>query len=74
MSDNQHELSTDHQIEREGVAWKDSSASEDFVPHIPREEFDTRIATAKKTMALHGIDAMVLFSYDNKYYYGGYRE
>lgn len=74
MSEKKQTLSTDHQIEREGVVWTDSAESEDFVPHIPREEFDLRIETAKRTMARHGIDAMVLFSYDNKYYYGGYRE
>ncbi len=62
MSEKKNKLSVDNQIEREGVLWTDSAASEDFVPHIPREEFDLRIATAKKTMALHGVDTMVLSS------------
>jgi len=67
-------ISEDHSMVQEGVAWKDSVAAEDFYPHIPKEEFEYRIANAKKMLAKHGIDAMILFSYDNKYYYGGYRE
>ena len=67
-------LSKDHQMEREGVTWSDSAATEDFSPHLPKEEFDRRTAAAKRMLAKHGLDAMILFSYDNKYYYGGYRE
>jgi hypothetical protein len=66
--------SRDHVLEQKGIQWKDSTAEEDFVPHIPREDFDGRIARARDLLAKHGIDAMALFSYDNKYYYGGYRE
>jgi hypothetical protein len=40
--------SKDHQLLQEGMSWKDSMEEEDFNPHIPREEFDLRIANAKK--------------------------
>ena len=68
------EGSRDHQLLQKGMTWQDSMDEEDFIPHIPKNEFDLRIATAKKSLEKHGVDAMVLFSYDNKYYYGGYRE
>ncbi len=47
---------------------------EDFSPHIPRVEFDARILRARQLLEKYETDAMILFSYDNKYYYGGYRE
>lgn len=65
---------TDHNYQQKGASWVESSAQEDFYPHIPKNEFDERIAKAKQLLAKHGIDAMILFSVDNKYYYGGYRE
>ncbi len=67
-------LSKDHAMEREGVAWEDSVAEEDFSPYMPREEFEFRIQRAKALLARHGIDAMVLFAYGNKQYYGGFLE
>jgi len=33
-----------------------------------------QIAKAKETLAKHGMDAMILFAEENKYYYGGYRD
>jgi hypothetical protein len=36
--DNERSLSTDHVMEREGVAWEDSVAEEDFSPYMPEEE------------------------------------
>jgi len=73
QKDTEH-LSKDHWIEQEGVVWKQSDTNEDFSPHIPKEEFDLRIAKAKTLLAKHGIDAMILFAEENKYYYGGYRD
>ena len=67
-------LSEDHAMEREGVAWEDSVAEEDFSPYMPREEFEFRIQRAKSLLAQRGIDAMVLFAYGNKQYYGGFLE
>ncbi len=67
-------LSKDHWIEQEGVQWEQSESEEDFSPHIPQSDFNLRIEKAKQTMAKHGIDAMVLFAEENKYYYGGYRD
>lgn len=61
-------LSKDHAMEREGVAWEDSVAEEDFSPYMPREEFEFRVQRAKALLARHGIDAMVLFAYGNKQY------
>lgn len=76
MSENRQQKtkaqSTDYAVEKAGISWE--NAADEFQPHIPKEEFDGRIAKAKQLLAKHGIDAMVLFSYDNKYYYGGYRE
>jgi len=63
-----------HELQQKGVKWANSEATDDFCPHIPKYEFDNRIAKAKQLLSKHGLDAMVLFSYDNKYYYGGYRE
>jgi Xaa-Pro aminopeptidase len=51
-----------------------SKLAEDFSPHIPREEFDVRIIKARLLLEKYKTDAIILFSYDNKYYYGGYRE
>jgi len=67
-------LSKDHWLEQEGITWEQSDSKEDFCPHIPKEEFDLRIAKAKDLLAKHGIDAMVLFAEEDKYYYGGYRD
>ena len=67
-------LSKDHWIEQEGVTWEQSESTEDFSPHIPKGEFDLRIRKAKKLLAKHGIDALLLFAEENKYYYGGYRD
>lgn len=64
----------EHKIQQEGVSWTQSECDEDFYPHIPKEEFDLRIARAKQIMARHGLDAMILFAEENKYYYGGYRD
>jgi Xaa-Pro dipeptidase len=74
VSNIKKDSSKEHQLLQEGMSWKDSMDEEDFNPHIPREEFDLRIANAKRSLEKHGVDCMVLFSYDNKYYYGGYRE
>jgi Xaa-Pro aminopeptidase len=51
-----------------------SNIGDDFSPHIPRVEFDARIVKARQLLEKYRTDAMILFSYDNKYYYGGYRE
>ena len=67
-------LSKDHWIEQEGISWGEGVADEDFSPHIPKQEFDLRIAKAKQLLAKHGIDAMILFAEENKYYYCGYRD
>lgn len=67
-------LSKDHWITQEGIGWQADVADEDFCPHIPEEEFNQRIAGAKQTLARHGMDAMILFAEENKYYYGGYRD
>lgn len=67
-------LSKDHWITQEGIGWQGDVAKEDFCPHIPEEEFNLRIAKAKQTLAKHGMDAMILFAEENKYYYGGYRD
>ena len=56
------------------AAWEKSVAEEDFSPYMPREEFEFRIQRAKALLAQHGIDAMVLFAYGNKQYYGGFLE
>lgn len=61
-----------YQLEKQGMQW--ANVGDEFVPHLPKEEFDGRITRAKQLLAQHGIDAMILFAYDNKYYYGGYRE
>jgi Xaa-Pro aminopeptidase len=73
MKDKTH-LSKDHWIEQEGAAWAHSDDPEDFEPYIPKEEFEGRTRKAKELLARHGMDAMVLFAYSNKQYYGGYRE
>lgn len=67
-------LSKDHWIDQAGVEWAQSTSTEDFSPHIPKAEFDLRTAKTKQILAKHGIDAMILFSEENKYYYGGYRD
>ncbi len=67
-------LSKDHWLEQEGIGWVSSESSEDFSPQIPEAEFNLRIARAKELLAKHGIDAMILFAEENKYYYGGYRD
>jgi Xaa-Pro aminopeptidase len=59
---------------KDGISWKHSVSPEDFSPHIPQEEYERRITKTKKLLAAHKTDAMILFSFDNKYYYGGYRE
>jgi Xaa-Pro aminopeptidase len=64
----------DNSAMKSNASWKSSNYHEDFCPHIPKEEFDGRIKKLKNLLEKHGIDALVLFSYDNKYYYGGYRE
>lgn len=43
-------------------------------PHIPYEEYCARIAIAKKKLAEHKIDAMVLYSPLSWYYYGGFTD
>jgi Xaa-Pro dipeptidase len=63
---------SDYSIEKKGAAWEKSR--DEFDPIIPGEEFEVRIAKARELLVKHEIDAMLLFSYDNKYYYGGYRE
>jgi len=65
---------TEHWMEKQGVAWQDTAQDADFQPYLPREEFDARIAKAKRLLARHGLDAMILFAYGNKQYYGGFLE
>ena len=67
-------LSRDHVMEREGVAWESSVAAEDVFPYMPKEEYELRIQKAKTLLARHGIDAMAVFAYGNKQYYGGFQE
>jgi Xaa-Pro aminopeptidase len=74
MTETKGHLSKDHWITQEGIGWQGDVAAEDFCPHIPEEEFKLRIAKVKETMAKHGMDAMILFAEENKYYYGGYRD
>ena len=54
--------STEHWMEKAGVAWPETSQDDDFQPYLPRTEYDARIATAKRLLAKHGLDAMVLFA------------
>jgi Xaa-Pro aminopeptidase len=67
-------LSKDHWLVQEGISWEEQVATEDFSPHIPESEFNLRTDKAKKLLAKHGLDAMILFAEENKYYYGGYRD
>lgn len=67
-------LSKDHWLVQEGISWEEQVATEDFSPHIPEKEFKQRTEKAKKLLAKHGLDAMILFAEENKYYYGGYRD
>ena len=63
-----------HQMEQEGVSWEESVDPEDFSPYIPESEFQERTRRARELMQKHGMDAMVLFAYGNKQYYGGFLE
>ena len=42
-------------------------------PHLPQEEYETRLKKAKELMTSHGIDALVLFSPENLFYYTGFK-
>ena len=66
--------SSDHVMEQKGVVWEDSKSTEDFCPYIPKEEFDLRTRKARELLQKHGLDAMILFAYGNKQYYGGFLE
>jgi Xaa-Pro aminopeptidase len=66
--------SSDHWMEQKGVAWEDSMKKEDFCPYIPKDEFELRSQRAKELMVKHGLDAVILFAYGNKQYYGGFLE
>lgn len=74
MNKKQIDRTQDRWMQQEGVDWQESALEEDFNPTIPREEFELRSLRAKEIMARHGLDAMVLFAYGNKQYYGGFRE
>ena len=43
-------------------------------PHLPQEEYETRLKKAKELMTSHGIDALVLFSPENLFYYTGFKK
>jgi Xaa-Pro aminopeptidase len=43
-------------------------------PQIPHEEYHARIEKAKKLLAAHEIDALLLFSPTSWYYYGGWTD
>ncbi|MBI4832334.1 MAG: aminopeptidase P family N-terminal domain-containing protein, partial [Candidatus Lindowbacteria bacterium] len=43
-------------------------------PNIPYEEYRKRVDRAKQCLAEHKIDAMVLFSPYNWWYYGGFTD
>ncbi len=45
-----------HQLLEKGVKWVDSEASDDFMPHIPKYEYEHRITKAKETLVRHGVD------------------
>jgi Xaa-Pro aminopeptidase len=42
--------------------------------HLPREEYEGRLKKTKELMTKHGIDALVLFSPENLYYYMGFKK
>ncbi|MFH2066126.1 MAG: Xaa-Pro peptidase family protein [Pseudomonadota bacterium] len=73
MTDNSNKHD-DNRIVQEGVAQVQSDAADDFCPHLPKAEFDLRISKAKELLVKHGLDAIVLFAEENKYYYGGFRD
>jgi Xaa-Pro dipeptidase len=43
-------------------------------PRIPYDEYRLRIDTAKRILAMHGIDALLSFSPTNWWYYGGWTD
>jgi Xaa-Pro aminopeptidase len=73
MTEHAH-VPRDNGTTQNGSGWKEGVVTDDFSPHIPEYEFNLRIAKAKKLLAKHGLDAMILFAEENKYYYGGYRD
>jgi hypothetical protein len=48
--DEKRTLSTDHAMEREGVAWEQSLAQEDLSPYMPKEEYESRIHEARRSL------------------------
>jgi len=44
------------------------------LPHFPKEEYETRLAKAKELMGKYDIDALLLFSPENLYYYTGFKK
>lgn len=43
-------------------------------PHFPGEEFELRLKKAKDSMSKYGIDALLLFSPEDLYYYTGFKK